>query len=62
VVQRIFVLFLAGSGIFAIAEMLTADGIPCPSAHDPARNKHRCGLAWSKGAVRAVAAAPIRPD
>jgi site-specific DNA recombinase len=54
VVQRIFVLFLEGHGIFAIAEMLTADGIPCPSAHDPARNKHRCGVAWSKGAIRAI--------
>jgi site-specific DNA recombinase len=54
VVQRIFAEFLAGSGLYAIAERLTADGIPCPSAHDPARNRHRCGLAWSKGAVRAI--------
>ena len=56
--QRIFALFLAGHGIFAIAEMLTADGIPCPSAHDPARNKHRCGIAWSKSAVRAILTNP----
>src|SRR5713101_712206 len=54
VVVRIFVEFLAGAGIFAIAEGLTRDGIPCPSAHDPARNRHRCGLAWSKGAVRVI--------
>jgi site-specific DNA recombinase len=54
VVQRIFAEFLAGSGLYAIAERLTADGIPCPSAHDPGRNRHRCGLAWSKGAVRVI--------
>jgi site-specific DNA recombinase len=44
--------------IFAIAERLTRDGIPCPSAHDRARNRHRCGLAWSKSAVRAILANP----
>src|SRR5205085_1076577 len=58
VVRRIFALFLAGHGIYAIAEMLTRDGIPCPSAHDPARNKHRCGIAWNKFAVRAILANP----
>ena len=30
----------------------------CPSAHDPRRNQHRCGLAWSKGAVRAILGNP----
>jgi site-specific DNA recombinase len=54
VVQRIFAEYLAGKGIFAIAEGLTADGILSPSAYDPARNPHRCGVAWSKGAVRAI--------
>jgi site-specific DNA recombinase len=58
VVVRIFEEFLAGFGIFAIAERLTRDGIPCPSAHDRARNRHRCGLAWSKSAVRAILANP----
>lgn len=38
----------------AIAEGLTRDGIPSPSAHDPARNSHRVGVAWPKGAVRAI--------
>jgi site-specific DNA recombinase len=57
-VRRIFADFAAGLGIYAIAERLTADGIPCPSAHDPARNPHRCGLAWSKGAVRTILANP----
>jgi site-specific DNA recombinase len=34
VVGRIFAEFLASYGIFVIAERLTCDGIPCPSAHD----------------------------
>jgi site-specific DNA recombinase len=56
VVQRIFEEFLAGRGLYAIAEGLTADGILSPSAHDPARNRHRSagGGAWSKSAVRAI--------
>jgi site-specific DNA recombinase len=58
VVRRIFALFLAGHGIYAIAEMLTRDGIPCPSAHDPGRNRHRCGVAWNKFAVRAILTNP----
>jgi site-specific DNA recombinase len=58
VVARIFAEFLAGAGIFAIAEGLTRDGIPCPSAHDPGRNKHRSGIAWSKGAVRVILTNP----
>ncbi|MEV4158857.1 recombinase family protein [Nonomuraea dietziae] len=32
--------------------------MPCPSAHDPARNRHRSGIAWSKGAVRAILTNP----
>ncbi|GAB3712771.1 recombinase family protein [Nocardiopsis oceani] len=54
VVQRIFADFLCGLGIFAIAEMLTSEGIPSPSAHDRRRNPHRTGLAWSKNAIRAI--------
>ncbi|WP_438490361.1 recombinase family protein [Streptomyces sp. S186] len=41
-----------------MAEGLTADGIPCPSAHDRRRNPHRRGIAWSKGAVRAILSNP----
>ncbi|MFL6111749.1 MAG: hypothetical protein ACJ786_10405, partial [Catenulispora sp.] len=37
VVQRIFAEFLADNGLFVIAEGLTRDGIPCPSAHGRAR-------------------------
>ncbi|MER7544782.1 recombinase family protein [Spirillospora sp. NPDC127506] len=59
VVQRIFAEYLGidnhrKRGCFAIAEGLTRDGIPSPSSHDPARNRHRCGVAWSKSAVRAI--------
>lgn len=54
IVQRIFAAYLDGKGIGAIAEALTRDGIPCPSAHDPARNRHRPGWGWSKSAVRSI--------
>jgi hypothetical protein len=54
VVRRIFAEFIAGPGFYAIAEGLTRDGIPSPSAHDPDRNRHRCGIAWKKFAVRAI--------
>ena len=43
VVRRIFDEYLAGKGCYAIAEGLTADGIPRPPAHDRARNPHRRG-------------------
>ena len=58
VVQRIFHEYLMGIGIYALAQRLTADGIPSPSAYDPDRNKHRCGVAWSKSAVRAILGNP----
>ena len=56
VVGRIFDEFVAGRGLYAIAEGLTKDGILSPSAHDPARNRHRAGSggAWSKIAIRAI--------
>ncbi len=58
VVARIFRDYLNGIGIWALAERLTAEGIPCPSAHDPGRNRHRSGIAWSKGAIRAILLKP----
>ena len=42
----------------AIAEGLTRDGISSLSVHDPARNSHRVGVAWPKGAVRAIVTNP----
>ncbi|WP_225842107.1 recombinase family protein [Streptomyces albus] len=51
---RIFGEYILGRGLYAIAEGLNRDGIVCPSAHDRRRNAHRTGVAWSKGAVRAI--------
>jgi hypothetical protein len=53
-VQRIYAEYLRGFGIFAIAQRLTAEGIPSPAAADPVRNSHRCAVAWSKGALRTI--------
>jgi DNA invertase Pin-like site-specific DNA recombinase len=58
VVQRIFAEYLAGCGLYAIAEGLTRDRIPSPAAADRARNRHRSGVAWSKSAIRAILANP----
>ncbi|MEV0724326.1 recombinase family protein [Micromonospora purpureochromogenes] len=58
VVRRIFDEFLAGDGLFTIAEGLSANHVPCPSAHDRARNPHRSGIAWSKSAVRVILTNP----
>ncbi len=54
VVIRIFEDYVSGKGLFAIAESLTRDGVPSPSAYDRARNSHRNGQGWSKSAVRAI--------
>ena len=58
IVARIYAEYLAGAGLYAIAEGLTRDRVPSPSAHDPARNRHREGKAWSKSAVRAILTNP----
>lgn len=58
VVRLICALFLNGSGISAIAEQLTREGIPSPSASDRRRNPHRSGIAWAKGAVRVILTNP----
>lgn len=58
VVARIFTEFLTGNGLYVIAEGLTSDDIPCPSAYDRARNPHRSGIAWSKSAIRVILTNP----
>jgi hypothetical protein len=58
VVRRIFASYLSGAGIFAIAEALTRDGIPSPSAADPARNRHRTGQGWAKSAIKVILSNP----
>ena len=56
VVRRIFELFVSGHGLRAIAQLLTDEGIPSPSAHDPRRNTHRDPRGWALSAVRAILA------
>lgn len=56
--MRIFEEYLRGRGLYAIAEGLTRDSTPSPSAHDPARNPHRDTRAWAKSAVRAILTNP----
>jgi site-specific DNA recombinase len=58
VVVRIFEEYVAGRGLFAIAEGLTRDGVLSPSAYDRDRNSHRNGQGWSKSAVRAILTNP----
>lgn len=57
IVARIFAEYVAGRGLYMIAEGLTRDGIPSPAAYDPARNVGRQpnpAGAWSKNSVRAI--------
>lgn len=55
IVRRIFDEYLSGRGVFAIAEGLTRDGVPSPSAADPKRNRHRdVNAGWSKITVRTI--------
>ena len=59
VVRRIFDLYVNESlGFKAIVRVLTAEGFPSPSAHDPVRNPHRPGHAWAASAVRAILSNP----
>ncbi|MFC6879659.1 MULTISPECIES: recombinase family protein [Actinomadura] len=58
VVKWIFAQFIGGRGIFDIAEDLTRQGVPSPSAADPTRNRHRVQIAWSKSAVRVIITNP----
>lgn len=54
VVQRIFQMYADGLGHRAIAQALTDEGVPSPSAHDPRRNPHRDPRGWAHSAVRAI--------
>lgn len=58
VVRRIFRRYADGVGLQGIAEELTADWVLSPSAHDRSRNPQHGGVAWSKGAVRAILVNP----
>jgi DNA invertase Pin-like site-specific DNA recombinase len=54
VVGRIFDMRLSGMGAKRIAGTLNDEGVPCPSAHDPGRNRHRSGAGWTTGTVLAI--------
>ncbi|GAA2406066.1 recombinase family protein [Actinomadura vinacea] len=60
VVKWIFAQYIKqnGKGLGDIAEELTRQGIPSPSASDPGRNPHRDQVAWSKMAVRTILGNP----
>jgi len=58
VVEWIFAQRLAGHSLARITRALTEAGIPCPSAADPERNRHRAGQEWSLTTVRAILANP----
>ena len=57
-VRWIFAQRLAGYSAAAIARALNERGVPCPSAHDPDRNKHRHGDAWTLRTVAEILANP----
>jgi site-specific DNA recombinase len=58
VVERIFALRLDGWGGKRIAGVLNAESVPCPSAHDRCRNRHRSGVGWMAGTVLSILANP----
>jgi DNA invertase Pin-like site-specific DNA recombinase len=49
VVRWMFAQRLAGHSVARITRALNDAGIPCPSAADPGRNRHRSGAAWTLG-------------
>ena len=54
VVGRIFAEYLDGLGDRAIASRLNGDAIPCPSASNPAQNRHRIADGWQGSTVRSI--------
>ena len=57
-VQWIFAERLAGESCAGIARTLNARGVASPSAHDPERNPHHSGTAWTLRTVAAILANP----
>lgn len=57
-VRWIFEQRLAGRSVSGIARDLNSRGVPCPSAADPARNRHRTGREWGWTTVAAILANP----
>jgi site-specific DNA recombinase len=54
VVRWIFAQRLDGHSVARIARALNEAGVPCPSASDPGRNRHRNGTGWTLGTVTAI--------
>ena len=54
VVRWIFAQRLAGHSVARIARALNEAAIPCPSAADPGRNRHRPGTGWTLGTVTTI--------
>jgi len=57
-VKWIFAQRLAGHSTASIARTLNERGVPCPSAADPDRNRHRSGNAWTLRTVAAILSNP----
>jgi site-specific DNA recombinase len=53
-VRWIFAQRLAGHPVARIARALNEAGVPCPSAADPGRNRHRSGAGWTLGTVTTI--------
>jgi len=58
VVRWMFGQRLAGHSVARIARALNDAGIPCPSAADPGRNRHRSGAAWTVRTVGTILGNP----
>lgn len=59
VVVWIFQVRAEGHTYKRIARALDDCAIPCPSAADPQRNRHRAQVAWTEGAVREILFNPV---
>ena len=57
-VRWIFAARLAGRSVAGIARELNERGVPCPSAADPERNRHRGGQVWNLRSVAVILANP----
>jgi len=58
VVSWMFAQRLGGHSAARIARALNDAGIPCPSAADPGRNRHRSGASWTVRTVTTILSNP----
>jgi DNA invertase Pin-like site-specific DNA recombinase len=58
VVTWMFAQRLAGHSSARISRALNDAGVPCPSAADPGRNRHRTGAGWTLRTVAAILSNP----